>query len=336
MTTDALLAVISAFVLAFLLPYPLGPILTRLGALDVPNARSSHQTPVLRGGGIAQAGSLLIVVGVAALSADRDRAFLASVVAVVVGTAALGATEDLAGVPITVRAASEFAIGAVAMLVAITGTDEPLWWLIIGGVAVLALVNVVNFMDGVNGISALHGIVGGGAFAVIGSLYDEQWLVVSGLALAGAFAAFLPWNLSGRMFLGDAGSYLLGGTLGTLIVLGWVRGLPIVALAAPMTIYVADTGVTLVGRIARGDAVHVAHRDHTYQRLNRVGFSHLRVSLSVVLGSSVCAAAGIGVAQSTGPARAGYWIVIGVVLAAYTSLRFSLGNTLRQGSPPHQ
>lgn len=315
-----MLVAFSTFLIALPLPFLLRPVLTYLGAVDVPSARSSHTSSVLRGAGVAQALSMLLVLGVVAATTEQDRTVYVSLLIAMACTTGLGALEDLVGVPIMVRGVMTLAIGLAATSVVVRVTGESDWWICIGGVAVVGLVNVVNFMDGVNGISALHGVIAGLSLAYVGA-DQEQWLVVVGLALAGAYAAFLPWNINGRMFLGDAGSYLLGGTVAMCIVLGWIRGLPIEALAGSMVIYVADTGVTLASRIVAGQKWYESHREHTYQRLNRIGLAHIQVTAIVGAASSVCAVAGIVAAYAHGPTRTLAFAVLVGVVGVYTLAR---------------
>lgn len=247
--SDALLAplILTIFVALCVLVL-LKPLLQKAGVLDIPNERSSHEFPVVRGGGLAQAAGLMIGLGAAIALIDAiERPELMVLLAVSLATASLGWVEDYSGAPISVRASVQFAIGFVAIGVFAALDGRPIAWAVIGGIAFVGLINVVNFMDGINGISAFHAIVAGTTFAALGALNDLNWMIIAGSLLAAAYAAFLPWNLSGRMFLGDVGSYLLGGSIAGIIVLGWMGGVPLIALAAPMTIYLSDTGVTLVG-----------------------------------------------------------------------------------------
>ena len=300
-------------------------MLSRAGVLDVPNPRSSHSIPVLRGGGLAQACAIVLALGYAGIATNgHDSSFVFVIMATCFAAAMLGWLEDLRGLPIIVRAGSQFLIGVVAASAAALNTGHGAWWGLVGGLALIGGINVVNFMDGVNGISAFHGIVAGASFLTIGLLHDVDWLVVSGAVLAVAFAAFLPWNVGGRMFLGDVGSYLLGAAIAILIILGWMEGLSIIALAAPMTIYVADTAVTLASRIGAGERWLEAHRDHTYQRLNKTGLGHLAVASIVASLSLASAALGIGASETGGATRLGLLGAVALIVVGYTAARFKM------------
>lgn len=322
MTPTSALAVGLAFVVSLLLPAALLPALTRAHLVDVPNDRSSHDRPTVRGGGIAPAAGMAVGLAIAASTATSDDASLLwLLLAVGVAAACLGLAEDARGVPKPLRVLGALAIGlsggAAASLVAGVG----LGWALAGGLVVLVGVNAANFMDGLNGISALHGTIAGGAFIAVGVTHDVTWLTVAGFVLAAVYVAFLGWNASGRLFLGDVGSYLLGAVVSITVILGWMQGLPLVALAAPTAIYLTDTGLTLIARMIRGETWHEAHRDHTYQRLNRRGLSHLTVSGLVALASALCAALGLVASSQQGVVRAAAWAGLALVVVAYAGLR---------------
>ena len=143
--------------------------------------------------------------------------------------------------------------------------------------AIAAYINIANFMDGINGISSFHGILAGAAYAVAGVLAGQPWLTAGGAVLAMAFLGFLPWNLSrGSVFLGDVGSYLLGASVAALAVAGFLSGVYVEYVLSPILVYLADTGYTLLRRIKAGERWYASHREHVYQRLTDVGFSHLQ------------------------------------------------------------
>lgn len=271
---------------SLLLPFAVKPWLVRMGVVDVPSARSSHVTATIRGMGVAAA--LATVIGYAAAVllgvVTVDRSVSAVVLAIIVASAAVGWTEDLRGLSIAGRAAAQLGIGAVGSAVLIALTGQSFWWLPLAAVAIAAYVNIANFMDGVNGISGLHGVTAGGAYAVAGMLSEQPWLTAGGAVLAMSFLGFLPWNLGrGSVFLGDVGSYLLGASVAALAVAGFLGGVYVEYVLSPILVYAADTGYTLLRRIKAGERWYASHREHVYQRLTDVGFSHLQSAGTVTL-----------------------------------------------------
>lgn len=295
-------------------------LLARWGVIDVPNERSSHAAPAFRGVGLATA--VALVAGLAVLLAGNDgtpRAILVAVIAVSAAVATLGWLEDIRGLPVMTRASLQVLIGLAGSAGVVVATGAP-WWLVpLLAIAIAAYVNVANFMDGVNGMSGLHGVIVGVAYAVAGALTGLDWLTTANLVLAAAFLAFLPWNvLRGGMFLGDVGSYLLGGSAAVLAAAAIASGVSPVAVIAPLFVYVCDTGSTFIRRVSRGQRWHEAHRTHVYQRLTDLGFSHMGASAVVCLATALCAVIGLSAIVEPGlmlPAVAGL-IVVGVAYIA--------------------
>lgn len=252
---------------------------------DVPNSRSSHALPTPRGGGLACA------AGVAAGVASARLVGIPVPTPVLTGVAALtvvGHLDDRSGLPPLLR------LGAQVFTGALCGgfLGRSVSAAALGMAVVPAAVNSFNFMDGIDGISAGQVIVW--TTSAVPVLLTHGYRGEAALA-SGAFAAslaFLPWNVpSARVFLGDVGSYCFG----SIIALAWLSpaihdwkiGLQ---LAAPMLVYFADTGSTLVRRLSNGDRITEAHRDHTYQRLVDLDyFSHWHVAAFVSVSSGVAA-----------------------------------------------
>ena len=283
-------AVTAVFVVSILSPFVLRPLLQRLGVVDIPNDRSSHVHPTTRGLGLAPL--LALVAGYVVLLFAGVTSFGDMLLAVFITVSAtagiVGLIEDVRGLPVLVRALAHLAIGVVgaAAIVCITAA---VWWLVpLYGITIAAYINIANFMDGINGISGMHGLVVGGIYAIIGVLADAPWLVVSSVMLGVAFGSFLPWNLLSRggLFLGDVGSYLLGAGVAVIACAAVATGIPVLAVLGPIIIYLADTGTTLVRRVNAGDQWHKAHRSHAYQRLTSVGLSHVQAS-SLVTGATI-------------------------------------------------
>lgn len=315
--------------LSLLLPLAVKPLLVKLGIMDVPNARSSHERPVLRGLGLAVLVAMAIGGGTAVALFARPgwggHAVWDALLVIVAGSflaGLLGLTEDLRGLSVSLRSLALILIAAgsaVGVLIAsgaiggglgllhgpgLDGNDRllsafgdvgplsdvtisysplPLWASVLLVVyAVLFIssyINVANFMDGLNGISGFHGVIAGLTFATSGLLLNMPWLVAAGLVLAAGFGGFLPWNLTKPgAFLGDVGSYLLGGATALTSFAALVAGAPILATIGPMVIYFGDVGVTLVKRVRAGKRWDEPHKEHTYQRIQQLGYTHVQAS----------------------------------------------------------
>ncbi|HYI32404.1 MAG TPA: glycosyltransferase family 4 protein [Glaciibacter sp.] len=323
----------TALAASLMAPLALRPALTRFNVVDTPNARSSHFRPVLRGGGIGPLFAMALAYTVAFLSGVDDALIvpLGCIIGTSIAAGVLGWLEDVRGLSVSTRAVMQILIGSAGAGLAVwAGDGSYLHWLVCA-IGVAGYINVTNFMDGVNGMSSLHGLVVGAAYATLGILTALDWLTVAGLVLAAAFLGFLPWNLLGRgLFLGDVGSYLLGGGVAIIAAGAWVAGVPLVGVVAPLAIYASDTTVTLLRRVATGEKWYEPHRSHTYQRLTDAGVSHFGVSAIVAVASAICAAVGllsVAVAEALFPVLAG---LILVVVACYFIIASTLGRRSRQ------
>jgi len=302
--------------------------LRRAGVLDIPNARSSHDAPTVRGVGIAPA---LAVVAVAAFIGDVLGDARWALGSGAVGFTALGFAEDVHGVSTHYRLLGEVALAAAA--VALLGLGGV--WLLLAVLFVVSYVNAFNFMDGINGISAVQAIGAGSAYSVYGMVADASALTAAGLLLTAAGLGFLPFNFPrARAFLGDAGSYFFGAWIALLLVLALQAGVAPEAAVAPVILYLADTGMTLMRRIARHERFSQPHRQHRYQQLVQMGSSHVQVSLLVGAVIAACAALGAATMSTSGLARALADLGILALTAGYLASPRLLAAVTRPTSVP--
>ena len=311
----------AAFFASLLLPFIFIPFLRRLGVLDIPNERSSHSKVIIRGVGVTIAAGVLLGLGLSLVTGlvAVDRSIVLILMAVIALASLLGWIEDFRGLSVRVRAGLQLLLGIAGTTALVWTMEQSYWWVPVGALAIAAYVNVANFMDGVNGISGLHGIAVGLLYAVGGVLGDQLWMTVAGAVIAAAFAAFLPWNLSrGSVFMGDVGSYLLGSSIAGTAVAAFLAGINVEYLLFPILIYLADTFSTLLMRISRGERWYAAHRQHVYQRLTDVGLSHLQSASVVTACTVLTGAAGLVVAE------AGYVLKVAMTLFALAVVVFYL------------
>ena len=263
----------SALISAGLL-WALHPLLKRY-ALARPNARSSHRAPTPQGGGIAVvAATIVVAAGVFVLTPGgfEEPLRIAVILAGAVALAGVGAIDDIRPLGIWPRLLLQ-AIAVIVVLAALPAALRVVPWLPLWVeralifVGVLWFVNLVNFMDGIDWITVAETVPLTAAlvlFAAMGALPRDAGLVA--VALCGAMVGFAPFNRPvARVFLGDVGSLPVGLLLAWMLVL-LAGGGHLAAAALLPLYYLADATVTLLRRLANGEAVTQAHRSHFYQR----------------------------------------------------------------------
>ena len=251
----------------------------RLALLDRPGHRSSHSRITPKGGGIG----LLAAFVLCSLGFGVPAGFW--IPAVVVSVASF--LNDRREMGVKWRLGIQFlAVGLFLAVVAIPGFDSLSFGAFIGlalfyAVFVVGTANYYNFMDGINGIAAITGIVGFGLLAVYGHMTgkpDALWCVSLGMAFA--CAGFLPFNIpDARVFMGDVGSILLGFVFAGLVVAFSASPAEFLVCAGFLFPFYADELFTLVERVKAGEQITHAHRRHLYQVLvNELGVAHWKVA----------------------------------------------------------
>lgn len=268
-----------------------GAVLARRYALgrrmvDEPGDRRSHEGAVPRGGG---AGIPVVVTAAAGLAAWTGGLSAGAAIGVGGGLMAVGVfgwLEDHRPVPIPLRILGQAA--AVAWL---------LWWT--GGlasldlgfrvplgpagnlVALLAcvwLINLYNFMDGIDALAASEGVFVGAVMGAWFLLAGQEGAALVAWTAAAACAGFLPWNLPpARLFLGDAGSTSLGFVFAALALVGEQTGtLPAAVSIIVLGVFAFDATFTVLSRMLNRARWYTPHREHAYQYLVRAGLGHGR------------------------------------------------------------
>ena len=250
----------------------------RLQLLDRPNERSSHHLPTPHGGGVPL---LLAFVAGLLLSAPWSSAYqlLAGLALVLM---VVGVLDDIWNLSVRLRMAV-YVLCCVLLACLLFPAQHPLWWAI-AALAVLWMLNLYNFMDGIDGIAATQCILacfGAALLAWAGGVHGGAAYALFCLLLAAAQVGFLFWNWPpARLFMGDAGSVPTGFLLGGLALLGGAQDLlnPACWLIL-LAVFITDATWTLLWRLVTGQAVTQAHRLHAYQRLSRHWGSHLAVDM---------------------------------------------------------
>ena len=293
-----LIALISAAVLTGLLRrYALA---TRL--IDIPNARSSHNSPTPRGGGLS-----IVIVFLLGLPVLSGMGVLASeamwaIFGAGAWVALVGFLDDHGHIPARWRLLAHF-IGAAWGLYWLSGLPPlvlpfpisslevhtiDLGWFgqILGVFYLVWLLNLYNFMDGIDGLASIEAItvsMGGALLYLLGPEVGGQW--IAPVLLTMTVAGFLFWNFPpARIFMGDAGSGFLGLVLGLFsIQAAWIAPQFFWSWLILLGVFIVDATWTLLRRFLRGEKIYEAHRSHAYQHASRFYGSHKTVSLIIGL-----------------------------------------------------
>lgn len=244
--------------------------------LDQPGERRSHAVPTPRGGGVAIVIALLLA-GVWWLPrAGTELPVLAAFLVGLLLVAVVGLVDDHRPLSPWLRLAVHIVAACLLAFGVWLAYGQALLTLSAFALA-LMLTNIWNFMDGTDGLAASQAVLVAGALAwMTTGLW--QWLA---LALLAATMGFLPFNFpKARIFLGDVGSGALGFTLASLLA-GTIAQAPRAwgIWMLPLSAFLLDASLTLLGRLRRGEAWWRPHTLHAYQRWARVGGSHVPVML---------------------------------------------------------
>jgi UDP-GlcNAc:undecaprenyl-phosphate/decaprenyl-phosphate GlcNAc-1-phosphate transferase len=147
----------------------------------------------------------------------------------------------------------------------------------------VAVMNVINFIDGVDGLAAGVCVISAATFAIIALSLDRPGAGVLAAATAGASLGFLRHGFPpASSFMGDTGSNLLGYLLAAVAVLGALKTNAVVALFFPLIVLavpILDGGFVIAKRLRYGRPVYRADRSHFHHRMANIGFSQRRTLL---------------------------------------------------------
>lgn len=311
------------------------------GPLDQPRERGLHQGAVATSGGVAMVAGVGAGLWLLARATGESAAGLAGALGLATLMGLLGALDDLwdfgAKVKLLVQAAAALAFALmVARIEAIpltAGVSLPLgpWFGALGTALWIVVVgNAVNFMDGANGLAAGAVAIASTAFGVACLAAGAPALGGVALILAAAQLGFLPWNLGGRLFQGDAGALFSSTLLAALAVVGagaTGRGAPPLWVA-PLALLpmLTDVLLTLLWRARRRRPLLHAHREHLYQLwLGATGRPHGDLAWRAWLIGAVYGGAAIESAQLSPTLQAlGFALLLALSVTGWLALRRGL------------
>ncbi|MEJ5057629.1 MULTISPECIES: MraY family glycosyltransferase [unclassified Pseudomonas] len=278
---------VSLFLTAVLRRYALSRSL-----MDIPNERSSHCISTPRGGGVAIVGAFLLALTMHWISGSLSFPHFFGIAGAGALVAFIGFMDDHGHIAARWRLLGHFSGAAWALFwlgglptIVVFGVNLELSWFgyLLGVFYLVWLLNLYNFMDGIDGIASVEAICVCLSACLLYWLAGLDSLIGGPLLLAASVAGFLYWNFPpARIFMGDAGSGFLGIVLGGLsLQAAWASTHMLWAWLILLGVFIVDATFTLLRRLLRGDKVYEAHRSHAYQFASRRFGKHLPVTIAV-------------------------------------------------------
>ncbi len=305
---------------------------SRLYRLDHPNPRSLHENPTPRGGGLAIL-TASIISGLIAVAIFPGSAYVPWISVAALLVAGISFADDWLGLHPGYRIVVHFVAAGLLIWAGLHLTSIMLpgsVWALHTALAlgfslvfIVWMVNLYNFMDGMDGFAAGMAVIGFGGFAVLGWLGEQPLFAVLSLVVAAAAGGFLLSNFPpARIFMGDVGSSFLGFLAAAFMLWADRDGIfPLWIGILVFSPFVVDATVTLIKRILRRERFWEAHKKHYYQRLVQIGWGHRRTVLWEYAVMILCVVSAL-VARYVSPL--GQWFIIGIWLLGYLSIMLAV------------
>jgi UDP-N-acetylmuramyl pentapeptide phosphotransferase/UDP-N-acetylglucosamine-1-phosphate transferase len=263
----------------------------RRGLLDQPGKRRSHTQPTPRGGGIGIVAAIVLAGVPAWCLLERSLPWTqpAAVAVAVLAVALIGWCDDHAPLPVVPRLLVHLCAASLVSLAALApwAAHAPAyWWLLLPLVPVLiGFINSHNFMDGIDGILGQQGLFVMLGLGMLATWHGDVGIAALAFATAAGCLGFLVFNWPpAKIFMGDVGSGALGLAIGAVAAFVVQRNPGMIwACAILPSAFLVDSGLTLARRMLGGQRWYAPHRQHLYQWLVRVKWSHARTDVAYMI-----------------------------------------------------
>ena len=300
--SDAVFAFLIAMVAAAALTPLAARLARRIGAIDFPRARGLSQKPTPKLGGLAIFAGVLVAsliwlpstitlahVPHTPRGSSGGTVHTWAILAGALVITLVGAIDDWRDLPPAAKLVGQVAAAVIAVEAGVNVTEITLPFAgslqfpneggVLSGIWLVALMNIVNFSDGLDGLAAGLCTIDGVAFTII--IFDvlggSSVVPVLAALIAGASLGFLFFNFPpAKVFMGDSGANLLGYLLGVVAVIGSLKTGTVIALAVPLLILAVpfmDTSFVVAKRLKYHRKPWEADANHFHHRLARIGFS---------------------------------------------------------------
>ncbi len=334
---EVLYGAVVALVIVILLTPAVGGMARLLGVVDVPEKRRLNVNPIPRLGGLAIFFGIL-VPALAFLDLGRETrgVLLGAAVAALVG-----AIDDFRRLPAGQKLAGQLLAAAIPVFFGVwvdrftfpfLGIHELPEWvgMPLTVLWIVAIMNMVNFLDGLDGLAAGVCAISGATFCVIALSLGKPDPAILSAIVAGACIGFLRHNFyPARIFMGDSGALVLGFVLAAVSIQGLLKTAATVALLFPLLVLavpILDTSFVVARRLKNREKVYAPDQAHLHHRFLRRGFTQRRAAVTMWAWCAALAAAAL--ATRFIPFRAGgewhLWETVAAAAIALVAVGFSI------------
>jgi len=326
-----------AFLIVVLLTPAVGGMARMLGAVDHPDARRLNRRPIPRLGGLAIfLGFLVPALAFVDLSSESRGVLLGAAVATVIG-----AVDDFRGLTPPVKLGGQVVAASIPPMFGVWVdhftfpflgvVDLPAWLGVpVSVLFIVAVMNMVNFLDGLDGLAAGVCAIAGVTYAILALSLGRPDAAILSAVVAGACLGFLRHNFfPARIFMGDSGALCLGFVLAAVSIQGLLKTASTIVLVLPLLVLavpIIDTSFVVARRLKYSQPIYAADRSHLHHRFLNIGFTQRRAAMTMWLW---CASlAGAALATRFVPFREGGewhpWETVLVAAIGLAALAFSV------------
>lgn len=344
MWNDIIMAVLALVLSLVLVPF-VAKLAIKIGAVDKPNARKVHTKLMPRMGGLAIYLSFFAVLFLSHnVTQEHIGLFAGGTVLIIVGI-----IDDMKDMPAKVKLVGQ--IIAACIVVASGVRVEFMTNFILGGILplyffsapftviwIVAIVNAVNLIDGLDGLAAGTSIIAATTIAISGYVTGQIEMASMALILIGATLGFLKYNFHpAKIFMGDTGSMFLGYNLAVLAVMGFTKSFTLLSLVTPilvLAIPILDTLFAIVRRKMNNKPIFKPDKNHLHHCLLHYGFSHRNTVLIIYAVSAVLALCGLTMTYLNPTQGIGLLVIISVVII-YGAIKLGVLGSKTLAQEPH-
>ncbi len=300
-----LYSIILPIVIAAAISYSLTPLVIKLahkiGAIDVPkDNRRVHKTPIPRLGGLAIYVAFMVTyLSLNSMSGVKEMGLVIGSLVII----AAGVVDDLKPISAKVKLAAQILAAAILFYSGIridflTNYIRPSEIIDMGFMSlpmtifwIVGITNTVNLIDGLDGLAAGISTIAAGSLAYVAIINGRTETALVTLAIVGACAGFLPYNLNpAKIFMGDTGSLFLGFILAATSIDGSIKGATFIVFAAPIMalgVPIFDTSFAILRRMINKRPIMEADKGHLHHRFLKLGFDQKTAVMMMYLISAL-------------------------------------------------